>query len=737
MVQFLCLIYSLLLGALTVNAVFIEDAFISDWQLENIGRYECVMEDQGQQNLIILSDYESNTLMSFVNETSGTIIFRYPLDFKAIDAMLLEDRSAYVLKDLEGNAYLFDASNGFLLDDKISVETFVSSCIPHSSSVIISNNTLKFMDQDSQLEISQVPLRENFESLKFLYHDNLGSVKFLYSTDDYQYFFESFENGVPKNQWHRDEVVSDVCSFTFVDIPNEALLSKKSELLAEQEFTNVWDAYTYRVSQNWGRFKGFLKENNYSPGKIIMRLMKMDSHSLNYSSDVEFGLAKYLIVASKKGQLSAIDVRNGSKVWQRQTSLEDTIFMDNLSKKSQIISFDKNGSYEIYDISNVTEPVLARKDRVEISSINLISKLGENKYLLQSGNDIKKIFCLGGCVDEPITTVLATHDKKGVHGTIVKSDYQMQDTWEITMSESEEIVAFAKKGDEPISNIGVTLGNRTVLYKYLYPNLASYVVANKKTGNIYVHLVDTVTGELLFSQFHDEKVDIYSPVNMVFGDSWFIYSFFSNEPIPEQRLVVVELYESLHADERVTTASEHYDPFRAVNKPFTISNAYYFPEVIKRMVVSRTKYQITLSAIILELTNGQITYLSKALLNARRQPEVKMTDSDKKEVMAMPYISTLPLNDQFIITHSRALLMGETAELISVATNLESTSIVCDIGHDIFCTKLHPSGQFDTMSPSFEKGKLLATILGLFVLSYFLRPMVESAQLKTQWLVRS
>lgn len=154
------------------------------------------------------------------------------------------------------------------------------------------------------------------------------------------------------------------------------------------------------------------------------------------------------------------------------------------------------------------------------------------------------------------------------------------------------------------------------------------------------------------------------------------------------------------------------------------------------MSLSHTKYGITTQALLLELESGQITYIPKVVLSARRKPESEMTDDDKKEFMASPYVPAIPLNDHFIITHYRNLFTGANSRLASVATNLESTSIICDIGHDIFCTRIAPSGQFDMMSPTFEKGKLLGTIVVLIALCFYLRPSVSTKKLKTMWLVK-
>ena len=113
-----------------------------------------------------------------------------------------------------------------------------------------------------------------------------------------------------------------------------------------------------------------------------------------------------------------------------------------------------------------------------------------------------------------------------------------------------------------------------------------------------------------------------------------------------------------------------------------------------------------------------------------------MSDDDKKEFMASPYIAGIPINDNFIISHQRELIMGDDSKIVSTATNLESTSIVCEIGNDIFCSRIYPSGQFDVMSPSFEKIQLFGTIFIVMVIVYYLRPMVANKRLRSLWLIK-
>ena len=724
------------LRAFLVNGVFVEEAFETDWHLESLGHYECVLESPEQGALIILSSIDSKTLVSLVNETNGQLLHRQLWGSKTSDAMMLPDSNHYLLRDYDGKISVFDSSSGLQTTtyDASNVE-FVSACDPKLTDVKVTTHSLQVLEAESKLEVLRVNVSSTLDTVVFFSTDYSSIVKVLYSTTDGKYVYQSLKNNEMLKEWIREDLNGEVIAHTFINLIDGSLQTISEELATEDAFQNVWEAYVFRVTTNWGRLRETLRESGYSIGKVLTKLMKLDSDAFGADPDVVFGLAKLLVVATDRSVIEAFDVQNGKKVWRFDCGLK-VVLLDYAEESNELRVFSKDGSYEIYDLSDAYSPQLKTQTSFDGGNVKSISSLKSNEFFVEFESGEEQVIFIGGDREKLGDTFITNHDSNGVYGHIVNKDGLLKETWKIELLDSEELVAFASRHEEPTATLGQTLGDRSVLYKYLYPNLAAYVTLNSQKGKMFVNLIDTVTGELLYSQSHDDKVDGDAPINIVFGEYWFVYSYFSAEPIPEQKLVTVELYESLEANKRVSNAVRKSNVLMRSHKPKVISAAYFFPEVIRRMTVSKGKFGITSKAIIMELESGQITYLAKEILSARRVEESKMTDDAKKEFMAMPYISTIPLNDQFIITHSRNLLMGQNSQLVSVATNLESTTIVCDIGHDIFCTKIYPSGQFDIMSPDFEKGKLLATIIGLVILCYFLRPSVEAAKLKKLWLVR-
>lgn len=64
---------------------------------------------------------------------------------------------------------------------------------------------------------------------------------------------------------------------------------------------------------------------------------------------------------------------------------------------------------------------------------------------------------------------------------------------------------------------------------------------------------------------------------------------------------------------------------------------------------------------------------------------------------------------------------------------LESTSLVFTYGHDLFFTRVSPSGTFDVLSENFNKVQLVLIIGALSAAIFVVRPIVKKRQLHQAW----
>ena len=121
-------------------------------------------------------------------------------------------------------------------------------------------------------------------------------------------------------------------------------------------------------------------------------------------------------------------------------------------------------------------------------------------------------------------------------------------------------------------------------------------------------------------------------------------SYKSLDPVPEQKISVVELFEDLDTNEI---------KFDAVS--------YIYPEVIVKMAVTNTKYGVSVKNILFKLENGQITMVPKTLITTIRKNEKDM--SDKEKMFIQPYYQVIPVNDHYVLTSTRNLLSPGTGSI--------------------------------------------------------------------------
>lgn len=745
-------VFNLILGSILnlgiANALYADEAYVTDWHLNPIGEYKCVISNSKDDTYTIISDFDDKTsLLSYVNKTTGGLISRNVLNFKAEDVSLDFSGTNLVVKDTDKHYNLISLEHGFAFGRSLNVPNnteFLSVCAPNLEHVNVKSkeSTIEVVDPVSGLVVIKSDLVQDFQSVIAIETDYSRSLKLLISTSDNIYRYYHIVNNELIDSWDRDESIVNIIDHAFIDIEDTSVKYLAQEIEKEQEIANIWEAYYFRLTNNIQRFALFLKQNRYSPGRILTKVLELNSGKdelLIKKRNLTFGLSKLLLVLTKNGKIAALDMLNkGHSVWTINPPLEDTIKIEWFEELHTFYVISKDGNYIIYKFSDehLTPTILTKGSfRLGRSSIESIHSLDSGQtffVVLTNGN--RKLFRIDNTplkLEEEL--FIAEHTNKSITGSFA-NESELESTWGINVSEDEEILAYASKGRTSGASLGNVLGNKDTLYKYLYPNLAAYAVINKSTGLLHVNLIDTVSGELFLSETYSSNVDYELPVNIVFGENWFVISYFSKDPIPEQKLTVIELYESLTPNLRVSNSTENYHPLRTINKPEAISKTYFIPQIITNMGISKTKYGITTEAILLELENEQITFLPKFVLSARRKEESKMTDDDRKDFMASPYVPAIPVNDYYVISHFRSLLMGDS-KLVAVATNLESTSYVCDVGHDVFCTRISPSGQFDVMSPTFEKGTLLVTVFIALGACLVMRPYVANKKLKTEWLV--
>jgi hypothetical protein len=124
---------------------------------------------------------------------------------------------------------------------------------------------------------------------------------------------------------------------------------------------------------------------------------------------------------------------------------------------------------------------------------------------------------------------------------------------------------------------GRVLADRSVLYKYLNPNMVAVATAGTNhphhRGYLNVYLIDVVSGAVVFSTSHRR---VQPPYHVVYAENWIVYSYY-NEKYRRTELSSLELFEG-QAQSNSTAFSSFSAP-----QPLVDRQAYIYPAHITAM----------------------------------------------------------------------------------------------------------------------------------------------------------
>ncbi|WLF80816.1 hypothetical protein PVL30_004606 [Lodderomyces elongisporus] len=355
-------------------------------------------------------------------------------------------------------------------------------------------------------------------------------------------------------------------------------------------------------------------------------------------------------------------------------------------------------------------------------------------------------FVLAESVDEDVYFVKQKDNTMLSGHLIPKNELKSIQTW--TYNLQEHIVAASTPLQESnslsaVSSIGIPLHDKSVLYKYLNPNLLA-LMTFKETLKLY--LIDGISGNLLYTHVHPvaELIDP-SSVRLVADDNWLVYTFFTKSPRLEQRINVVDLFNGKSAPLTQSLANVTIDSI--------FTKSFIYPEKILQLSSTKTNWGITLKSIIAFTESGNLVELPKFVLNPRR-PEHQMSASEyQDDFRLMPYDPIIPKNNFQTINHKFKLeyededvedveekdgykeVKNKVGAILVQPTQYESTVVLCFMNsHNQFCSLVQPSASFDLLGKNFEKIKLVLTIIALLAVYIATKPYVSDKKLKSQWI---
>ncbi|KAM0263873.1 hypothetical protein ACHAQJ_000908 [Trichoderma viride] len=558
-----------------------------------------------------------------------------------------------------------------------------------------------------------------------------------------------------KLDWTRPEGLSGAVAAAWAEIPEAEDLAK---VLAEEAHTNPWNAYVHRLTRHIHDLQ-YLPDYLASIPTRVIESITGGAVALSKTTGLHrdsFGFNKIIILATRRGRFYALDTGNhGEVVWSANVfpqapgaALDVKGILVNDSEGTVTVR-GSNGEYAVIKTTDgqIIE-TQSGQDLAAVSATAVIESEG-GKWLLPFGQDRKPI---GDALkdhhfDQTIVIRNENDVIKGVKFVNEDGELVKNDIWQLQLLPGQKIASIAKlPAHDPIASIGRVLGDRTVNYKYLNPNVVVVAAIDNAASALSVYLLDTVTGQLLASQVYD-GVDGDKDISCTLSENWYSCAFFgqytlndgTNRDIKGYQLVVSDLYESPAPNDRGPLGeAETFSPLDPVDTPtgvplpWVVSQTWIMSEPLTNLTVTETRQGITNRQLLAYLPESHaILGITRHGIDPRRPVGRDPTAAEMEAEGLVKYVPAIQIDGRNLLTHERDVV--GVRGIVATPAVVESTSLVVAYGIDVFGSQIAPSGTFDILGKGFNKITLLATVLALTWGVVILAPMVRRKQINRKW----
>lgn len=588
-------------------------------------------------------------------------------------------------------------------------------------------STQKISSNNLQLK-TQIAHQYNVEILSCFCKGTSPSCFCLLSTQDHTALFISSQGKVV---WTREESLTNIISTEFLDLPVSDV-----DAAIEKEFDNQECGYLEMFSRR-------LISQFYQ----LQTLLSIESPAFKTSALVrdKFGLHKIILAVTSVGKIFAIDNLSGKILWSLYLpnvtpySVTGKLFAPIFVQRStryvphpaQVSILFKH-SITKEGVLFVLDPIsgqLSHSDegqklgyQVEIST--LLPGVNKNHLrgiLLLDSNNKVHLEPSTSPVPKPYFLYKVQPQAGVLTGFSVQKDLTLLKVWEINFGQPVINVA-SKNPLEKVHSQGRVIYDRSVLYKYLNPNLV--VVATYTADNVFtIHLVDVVSGALIESIVHKRAL---GPFHIVHSENWLIYLYF-NEKTRRNEVSTVEMYEGNEQSNSTAFSSLSKSLF----KPVLDKQSFILPvSQVDAMKETITERGITSKHILFALGNGGILEMPWVFLDPRC-PATVTPDMREEGQVVVEYAPELPILSEGIINYNQTLY--RIKDIYTAPSGLESTCFVFATGLDLFYTRLAPSKTFDMLKEDFDYALICLVLGALLIGTVVSKKLAAKKTLKQAW----
>ncbi|KAJ3342645.1 DUF1620 super [Gonapodya sp. JEL0774] len=817
---FLGVVLAGLLGG--ANAIYKDQIGVFDWHKEVVGIPSFSFFREFNRNSLLFVATKQNVVAA-LSASSGDVQWRHKIeegalwDFQAIGEAIIVATGTTTLKvrawDMVSGTFLWEYvanTPGTVSSVKLAQMDDTKVSVTTNLETVVLQLRNGFVAATGATETPSRPIPASQKP------KNPASLSLKVNPDG---TIQTYDG--PNVLWTRDESLALAVDAVFVDLPEEQMFSLEhtelgkscaNALMMEVRHRKLLFAtsFTKDGSANATPLERYIKRWTIHIAKLMaLTPLEMSSHfwgspreKTNVLYRDSFGFRKLAVILAANGKVIALDTDGGRTVW--------SVYLEGLQGRklevlrSTAVKFPpvlavvgkstKTGT-PIRILNGITgEDFTTGQDpfntasaviKAEVTTITKlpIEELSERTNVLALVDSNSKVHLF------PETPAVRTafaefapsfflYDLKGENALVGRQAvvdstnngaFPTRETWSVDFPAGEFITTLGTPWDRRVASLGRVHGNRSVLYKYLNPNLIA-VATHRRTPQplASLYLVDTVKGAVHFSASYSVGADpepglpkyghhLVQWENVVLFSFWNSGGFDKREEIVDpfqaedsqsqdsgdkkrrkrkrkresrakgQEIVVLEVFESEFVDKRIE--SRNFSSLESA-QPNVLSQAYVFPSSISAVGVTQTHAGITTREVLFGLPSGQIVGVNKKVLDPRRP--YGAPSADDKEEGLVPYTPMVTINQKDTATYYLKVL--GINHIISSPAFLESTSLVLGYGMDVFFTRRNPSKTFDILSEDFSRVSLLATVAALTAGIVVAKYMAQQKKLRDAWI---
>jgi len=453
-----------------------------------------------------------------------------------------------------------------------------------------------------------------------------------------------------------------------------------------------------------------------------------------------FGLRKVVVGVTKQGKMYGVDSKSGTILWQKMFPGVGTALHVQRDGRSDIdlaqavlVYKHSRSTFFLMVFNPLTGAVIKHEaSPLELDQVLILPELPQDntRPLLLVGKD------LSAQVFPPMAvSYLETAPKMFVvterEGTLTGNLVSLSDTgvslvpvWSLASPGTKILEIRSRKADEKVHSAGRVLADRSVLFKYMNPNLALVMSEGlDSTSKIFitVQVVDLVTGKVFFSATHKK---VLPPFHVVHSENWAMYSYF-NDKARRTELVSLEMYEG-----KEQSNATMFSSIDNTVVPLVERQAYILPiSNVVSIEETMTSKGITSKHLLVATYQGAVLDLPLHMVDPRR-PALS-TPAHLREPGIPPYTPEIPVPHESILNYNQSV--ESIRGIVTSPSGLESTVLVFVYGLDLYSTRVAPSKGFDLIKDDFEHLMIAAVLVGLLAASYGTRKLSQRKMLNQAW----